>query len=36
MRAGARLAVKLATEGSKTCNRKIEVRLNASKAAGRS
>jgi hypothetical protein len=29
------VALKLATEGSKACNRKIEVRRNAAKAAGR-
>jgi hypothetical protein len=29
------LALKLAAEGSKACNRKIEVRRNAAKAAGR-
>jgi hypothetical protein len=29
------VALKLATEGSKACNRKVEVRSNAAKAAGR-
>jgi hypothetical protein len=29
------VALKLATEGSKACNRKVEVRHNAAKAAGR-
>jgi hypothetical protein len=29
------VALKLATEGSKACNRKVEVRRNAAKAAGR-
>src|SRR6266513_379854 len=29
------VALKLATEGSKACNRKIEVRRNAAKAVGR-
>ena len=29
------VALKLATEGSKVCSRKIEVRCNAAKAAGR-
>jgi hypothetical protein len=28
------VALKLATEGSKACNRKVEVRRNAAKAAG--
>jgi hypothetical protein len=30
-----RVVLKLATEGSKACNRKVEVRRNAAKAAGR-
>jgi hypothetical protein len=29
------VALKLAAEGSKACNRKVEVRRNAAKAAGR-
>jgi hypothetical protein len=29
------VALKLATEGSTACNRKVEVRCNATKAAGR-
>jgi hypothetical protein len=29
------VALKLATEGSKACNRKVEVRCNSAKAAGR-
>jgi hypothetical protein len=29
------VALKLATDGSKACNRKVEVRRNAAKAAGR-
>jgi hypothetical protein len=29
------VAPKLATEGSKACNRKVEARRNAAKAAGR-
>ena len=33
--AGLDVALKLATEGPKACNRKIEVRRDAAKAAGR-